>query len=96
MKLTDIIKKMDNSKCFDGHFNNEILSAMPAIEALIRSLQTMSLEEFALLQAGIEPVEADDNSPCKRCKFYTDDCINIMCEECMPGHEHFEEKVYNG
>jgi len=57
MKLTDIIKKMDNSKRFDGQFNHEILSAMPAIEALIRSLQTMSLEEFALLQAGIEPVD---------------------------------------
>jgi hypothetical protein len=91
MLIKDILKKMDNSKRFDGHYNHEILSAMPTIEALIRSLQTMSLEEFALLQAGIEPVEADDNSPCKRCKF----CTN-MCEECMPGHEHFEEKVYNG
>ena len=48
---------MDNSKRFDGHYNHEILSAMPDIEALIRSLQTMSLEEFALLQAGIEPVD---------------------------------------
>jgi hypothetical protein len=57
MKLTDLITKMDNSKRFDGHFNHEILSYMPAIEALIRSLQTMSLEEFALLQAGIEPVD---------------------------------------
>jgi hypothetical protein len=93
MKLTDLITKMDNSKRFDGHFNHEILSAMPTIEALIRSLQTMSLEEFALLQAGIEPVEVDDSCPCERCKFCTDDYIN-MCEECMVnGYEHFEEKV---
>ncbi len=57
MLIKDILKKMDSSKRFDGHYNHEILSAMPTIEALIRSLQTMSLEEFALLQAGIEPVD---------------------------------------
>lgn len=93
MLIKDILKKMDNSKRFDGHYNHEILSAMPAIEAFIRKLETMSLEEFCLLQAGIEPVEVDDHCPCERCKFCTDGYINIMCEECMPGHEHFEEKV---
>jgi len=93
MLIKDILKKMDSSKRFNGTYNNEILCHMPAIESFIRKLETMSLEEFCLLQAGIEPVEADDNSTCKRCKFCTDDYTNIMCEECMPGHEHFEEKA---
>lgn len=57
MLIKDIITKMDSSKRFNGTYNHEILCHMPAIEALIRSLQTMSLEEFALLQAGIEPVD---------------------------------------
>lgn len=93
MLIKDILKKMDSSKRFNGTYNNEILCHMPAIESFIRKLETISLEEFCLLQAGIEPVEVDDSCPCERCKFCTDDYIN-MCEECMVnGHEHFEEKV---
>lgn len=65
--IKDILNKMDRSKKFDGHYNSEILCHMPEIEAFIRSLQTMTLEEFALLQAGIKPVhiekETHDGNP---------------------------------
>ena len=57
MLIKDILKKMDSSKRFNGTYNNEILCYMPAIESFIRKLETMSLEEFCLLQAGIEPVD---------------------------------------
>lgn len=60
MSIKDIIDKMNRSKKFDGAFNHEILTIMPEIEALIRSLQTMPLEEFALLQAGITPVKVSE------------------------------------
>lgn len=93
MLIKDILKKMDSSKRFNGTYNNEILCHMPTIESFIRKLETMSLEEFYLLQAGIEPVEVDDSCPCERCIYCTDDHID-MCESCMVnGHEYFEERV---
>ena len=68
MLIKDILKKMDNSKQLNGNYNNEILCHMPAIESFIRKLETMTLEDFCLLQAGIEPVKVDDSCPCERCK----------------------------
>ena len=60
MSIKDIIAKMNRSKKFDGTFNNEILTHMPEIEQLIKSLETMSLDDFCLLQAGITPVKVSE------------------------------------
>lgn len=60
MSIKDIIAKMNRSKRFDGHYNNEILTIMPEIEQLIKSLETMSLDDFCLLQAGITPVKVNE------------------------------------
>lgn len=38
MSIKDIIAKMNRFKKFDGTFNNEILTHMPEIEQLIKSL----------------------------------------------------------
>lgn len=60
MSIKDIIAKMNRSKKFDGAFNNEILTHMPEIEQLIKSLETMSVDDFCLLQAGITPVKVSE------------------------------------
>lgn len=60
MTIKDIIAKMNRSKTFDGAFNKEILTHMPEIEQLIKSLETMSVDDFCLLQAGITPVKVSE------------------------------------
>lgn len=60
MSIKDIIAKMNRSKKFDGAFNHEILTHMPEIEQLIKSLETMSVDDFCLLQAGITPVKVSE------------------------------------
>jgi len=51
-----LLKKMDRAKRDDGSYNKDILTLMPEIEAFIRSLETITLDEFCLLQAGVDPV----------------------------------------